>query len=213
MGEGEDEGTSILALTPTLSRLAAGEGVYQRTGALCMKDLVVAKKYAQAFFAQAQAGNVLQACHEGLEEFARVARLRSSLKRILEHPTIPLEEKKRTLHVVLGEHSIPLLERFLFLLVQKHRLDWLAPIAEAFQEAVDRYHKVQALQVRSAFAMSEAQQKQLQGQLEKLLQSKVRMEVRVDPALIGGLIVQTRDRVLDQSLKGQLQKLRRQLAA
>jgi F-type H+-transporting ATPase subunit delta len=172
-----------------------------------MKDSVVAKKYAHALFAEAQAKKELRAAQQGLEEFIRIARLRGSLKLILAHPFIAVEEKKRMIRSALGEYATPLLERFLFLLVSKRRLDLLFLIALEFQDEIDRFMKVQSLRVKSAFPMSESQQKELQGRLEKWLNSKVRMDVQVDSSLIGGLVIQTRDHVLDQSLKGQLKKL------
>jgi F-type H+-transporting ATPase subunit delta len=178
-----------------------------------MKDSVVARKYAHALFAEAQAKNELRAAQQGLEEFIRVARLRGSLKQVLAHPFITPDEKKRMIHAALGEYATPLLERFLQLLVARHRLDLLFLIALEFQEEVDRFMNVQSLRVETAFPMSEAQQKELQGKLEKWLKSKVRMNVQVDPSLIGGLIIRTRDHVLDQSLKGQLKRLRQELAA
>ena len=176
-----------------------------------MKDSVVANKYAHALFAEAQAKNELRAAQQGLEEFIRVARLRGSLKQILAHPFIVVEEKKRMIHSALGEYATPLLERFLFLLVSKRRLDLLFLIALEFQGEVDRFMNVQSLRVKTAFAMSESQQKELQAKLEKWLNSKVRMDLQVDTSLIGGLVIQTRDHVLDQSLKGQLKKLQQQL--
>ena len=178
-----------------------------------MKDIVVARKYAHALFLEAQAKNELRAAQQGLEEFIRVARLRSSLKGILSHPFITVDEKKRMIHATLGEYATPLLERFLQLLVSKRRLDLLYFIALEFQNEVDRFMNVQSLQVKAAFPMTEVQQKELQAKLENWLKSKVRMEIQVDPALIGGLVIQTRDHVLDQSLKGQLEKLKSQLTA
>jgi len=176
-----------------------------------MKDLVVAKKYAHALFAEAQAKNELRAAQQGLEEFVRVAKLRASVRQVLAHPFISVDEKTRMIHSALGEFATPLLERFLMLLIAKRRLDLIFAIAQEFEAEVDRFMNVQSLRVRTAFAMSETQQKQLQGKLEAWLGSKVRMDVQVDATLIGGLIIQTRDQVLDQSLKGQLTKLRHQL--
>jgi F-type H+-transporting ATPase subunit delta len=178
-----------------------------------MKEIVVAKKYAHALFAEAQAKNELRAAQQGLEEFIRVARLRGSLKAILSHPFIAPDEKKRMIRSALGEYATPLLERFLQLLVVRRRLDLLFLIALEFQNEVDRFMNVQSLRIKTAFPMTDPQQKQLQAKLESWLKSKVRMDIQVDPQLIGGLIIQTRDYVLDQSLKGQLVKLERQLAA
>jgi F-type H+-transporting ATPase subunit delta len=172
-----------------------------------LKDLVVAQKYAHALFAEAQAKNELRACQQGLEEFIRVARLRASLNQILSHPFISIEEKRKVISSSLGEYATPLLERFLLVLIEKHRLDLLFAIGQEFQAEVDRFQNVQALKIRSAFPLSESQTKDLQMKLEAWLKSKVRMDVQVDATLIGGLVVQTRDHVLDQSLKGQLKKL------
>jgi F-type H+-transporting ATPase subunit delta len=178
-----------------------------------MKDIVVAKKYAHALFAEAQAKNELRAAQQGLDEFIRVARLRASLKQILSHPFISVDEKKRMIGSALGEYATPLLERFLYLLVSKRRLDLLFLIALEFQDEADRFLNVQSLRVKTAFALSEPQKVELQQKLETWLKSKVRMDVQVDPQLIGGLIIQTRDYVIDQSLKGQLKKLQQQLVA
>jgi F-type H+-transporting ATPase subunit delta len=178
-----------------------------------MQDTVAARKYAKSLFAEAQAKNQLLACQQGLEEIVRVCRLRRSLKEILVHPFIPSQEKQRMIHSALGEYSTPLLEQFLFLLVRKRRFELLFLIAQEFQEEVDRFHNIQPLRVRVAFSMSEANQKHLKEHLEKWLGSKVRMDVEVDPALIGGLVIQTKDQVLDQSLRGQLKRLQAQLTA
>jgi F-type H+-transporting ATPase subunit delta len=176
-----------------------------------MQDTVVARKYARALFAEAKTHNQILHCQEGLDEFVRVLRLRGALRDVLTHPFIAPDEKKRLIHSVLGKWETPLLERFCYLLVGKHRFGMILNIVQEYQEEVDRYQKVQPLRVRVAFPMAEAQQQTLQAHLEKWLGQKVRLDVQVDPSLIGGLVVQAQDKVLDQSLKGQLERLREQL--
>jgi F-type H+-transporting ATPase subunit delta len=178
-----------------------------------MKDLVVAQKYAHALFAEALLKKEIDVCQKGLDEFIRVARLRASLIQVLSHPFIAVEEKKSLIHASLGKGATALLERFFLLLVEKHRLNLLFAIGQEFQAEVDRFQNVQALNVRSAFPLSEAQHKGLQEKLETWLKSKVRMDIQTDSSLIGGLAIQTRDHVLDQSLKGKLKKLQQQLTA
>lgn len=173
-----------------------------------MKDTVTASKYAKALFAQAQSANQLLACQQGLAEILRITKSRSSLAQILGQPFISTAEKQKLVHAALGEFSTPLLERFLNLLVQRRRFDLLPVVVEQFQEEVDRAQKVQAVKVRAAYAMNDAQKKTLQQKLEGWLNTKVRMDVAVDPQLIGGLVIQTRDRELDQSVRTQLKKLK-----
>ncbi|HVO33171.1 MAG TPA: ATP synthase F1 subunit delta [Elusimicrobiota bacterium] len=176
-----------------------------------MRDTIAARKYAQALFEEAKEHDQMLACQQGLQEMIRLVRLRKSLSDVLVHPFISSDDKERMIHSALGEYATPLLERFLFLLIKKHRFGLLVDIADLFQEAVDRYQNVQDLHVRTAFPLTDAQAKKLLESMQAWLKAKVRMDVRLDPELIGGLVIQTRDRVLDQSLKGQLARLEQRL--
>ena len=178
-----------------------------------MKDASVARKYSRALFAEALVKKELLACQQGLEEIVRVTRLRKSLPRVLSHPFIPPAEKRTMTHAALGEYATPLLELFLDVLIQKKRLDLLFLIAEEFQSEVDRHNQVQPLRVRTAYALSEVQQKTLKERLEKWLKTRVRMEVKADPALIGGWVIQTRDCECDVSLRGRLTEMKRILSS
>jgi F-type H+-transporting ATPase subunit delta len=178
-----------------------------------MKDLVVADKYAKALFNEAGRKNELTQANRAMQEIVRISRLRKSLKVILADPFIAISEKEVLIASVLGDKRCALSEHFVLLLVEKRRLDLIDRIAEKFQEEVDRAQNIQAITVQSAMAMSETEQKRLLQKLEVWLKSKVRMDLQVDPSLIGGLVVETRDHVLDESLKGQLKRLRKQLAA
>ena len=176
-----------------------------------MKSSSAAIKYAKALFAQALASNQVLACRQGLDEIVRIAKLRPSLSRVLAHPFVSVTEKKSMIHTALGEYATPLLERFLVLLVEKKRFGFLFAIRQEFQDQVDRHQNVQPLRVKSAVPLNDAQQRLLQKKLKTWLHSKVRMEVQVEPSLIGGLIVQTRDQEADQSIRGQLRRMRQQL--
>lgn len=178
-----------------------------------MIDRAIARKYAHALFSAALAKNEVRACQQGLEEIIRIAGVRPRLAQVLRHPFIGIEEKRVMIRAAMGEFATPLLERFLTMLVRRARLEHLEAIGLEFQEWVDRHQGVEPLRVRTAFALSEAKKKQLQAQLEKWRGTRVRLDIQEDPSLIGGLVIQTRDHVLDQSLKGQLDKLQKQLSA
>ena len=176
-----------------------------------MKDSLVAQKYAKALFAQALVKKEVLACQQGLEQIVRVARARKKFLTVLEHPFILVTEKRRMIHSALGEYATPLLERFLSLLVERKRVALLIPIQEAFQEEVDRHQNVQSVRVRSAFRLDEAHERRLKEDLKKWLRAEIRLEVDVDPSLIGGIVIQTRDQISDQSLRGKLERLKEQL--
>jgi F-type H+-transporting ATPase subunit delta len=172
-----------------------------------MKDTVAARKYARVLFNEAQKTNQIRACQQGLEELARITRMRDSLRAILVQPFIASPEKQKLIHASLGEYATPLLERFLTILVRARRMELLPLIIDYFEEEVDRSKNAQEVRVRSAFPLTEAQKKTLEEKLEGWLNSKVRLKVGVDPELIGGLVMETRDYRLDQSLRTRLKKL------
>lgn len=178
-----------------------------------MQDSVAAKKYARALFAEAQKANQLLACQQGLDQLALVSRSKGSLREVLQHPAISAAEKKNIIHAALGEYATPLLERFVQLLVAKHRLDLLTMIRQQFQEEMDRFQQVELVKVRTALPVSEAQRNVLQEKLEKWMGTKVRMEVQEDASLLGGLVIQSRNFLVDQSLRGQLKRLQKQLVS
>ncbi len=173
-----------------------------------MKDTVTARKYAQALFSQATEKGEVLACQQGLNEIVRIIRVKDSLRGILVQPFIGLDEKKKLVHAALGEYNTPLLERFLNMLVEKHRFELLPLIMELFQELVDQSQNIQVARVKTAYAMNETQKQTLQSKLENFVGAKLRMEMTVDPELIGGIIVQLKDRLLDQSLGTQLRQLK-----
>jgi F-type H+-transporting ATPase subunit delta len=177
-----------------------------------MIDLAAARKYAKSLFDEAKAANQLLACQQGLQAFVRITKQQAALPELFAHPGITQQEKSGILRTSLGEFATPLLERFLMLLVERGRLGLLPLIAQEFQEEVDRFQNVQPLKIRSAAPLSPTDQEALRVRLESWLEGKVRMSVAVDPELIGGLVIETRDYVLDQSVKGHLAKLRQQLA-
>lgn len=177
-----------------------------------MGDRSAARTYSRALFAQAASAKSLRICQERLDEAARVAKAVPALVRTMAHPAVSADEKRGILKTLLGPSAPELLEWFLVLLVQKHRFSQLPVIAEEYHDLVDRQEGIEPLKVRSAVALPEEDRRQLQARLEKWLKTKVRLDFQVDPSLIGGWVVQSRDRVLDQSLKGQLAQLQRRLS-
>ena len=117
------------------------------------------------------------------------------------------------IHAALGEYATPLLERFLTLLAEKKWFSLLSSVVEEFQAHVDRSQNVQAVAVATAYPLPESERRALQKRLETWLHSNVRMQVEVDAQLIGGLVIQTRDQECDQSVRGQLRKMRERLLA
>lgn len=100
---------------------------------------------------------------------------------------------------------------FLKLLLQNNRLPLLLEITKIFEELKAEDEGYIEAEVLTAFPFSKEAQKQFTATLEKTLNKKVHMKVSVDKSLIGGVLVRAGDRVIDGSIKGQLQHLQKAL--
>ena len=100
---------------------------------------------------------------------------------------------------------------FLQLLVQNNRLALLPDIARLFEEQKAEDEGYIAVEVLTAFDFTKESQQKFAATLEKTLSKKVHMNVTLDKSLIGGVLVRAGDRVIDGSVRGQLQNLQKAL--
>lgn len=171
-----------------------------------------ARRYATAIFELAQEEG-------GLDEWvARVESVRQvltdpGLAALLDNPTVSPRRRLDALDavgagVLGGEPGLNLAR----LLVEARRASLIDEIAGELAHLVDASAgRVRAL-VTTAIELSAPEAERLQKDLSARLGQEVRLEVRVDPAIIGGLVLQVGDRVTDASVASRLRQLRRALA-
>lgn len=100
---------------------------------------------------------------------------------------------------------------FLKLLVQNNRLTLAPTIALQFEKLRAESEGYIDVEVATAYTFSKEEQQRFTSTLEKTLSKKVHMKVTVDKTLIGGVLVRAGDRVIDGSIKGQLQHMQKTL--
>ena len=105
----------------------------------------------------------------------------------------------------------PMVSNLLQLLLDKHRLNVVDGVAQAYQEMVDEVENVKRAKIKTAIYLDDATQDQLRKTLEKLTGSTVVMEVQEDPSIIGGVVAKVGDLVLDGSVRSQIDSLRESL--
>ncbi|MEL6703985.1 MAG: ATP synthase F1 subunit delta [Bacteroidota bacterium] len=177
----------------------------------------VARRYAQALYQEAEA---LEASAAGSVEKidADVRDLRTSLADsrdlllLFESPVIPNDKKTSVVEKLLKGNVQPLTLDFVKLLVQKDRDGLLPEVLDAYQALRDEVNGVVEADVRSAMPLSAKETKALTKTLQQRTGKKVRLQVRVDEALMGGIVVRIGDQVYDGSVRHQLAQLRDQFA-
>jgi F-type H+-transporting ATPase subunit delta len=173
----------------------------------------VARRYAQALHAQAEQSGQVAAVDADIETIRATLAGSDDLRRLLGSPIVARGKKRSILHALFGAQIGKSSLAFLDLLVDKDREGDLAEIAEAYQAMRDRQQGVVVAQVRTAIELTPAEQSELKAALAGPAGGTVRLETRVEPDLIGGMVVRLGDTVYDGSVRHQLQQLRERFAA
>ncbi len=167
---------------------------------------IIAQKYAKGLFA---VGKELGKAKEFGEELKKVYEFLSAHPEVLEalqSPIYPPDLKLEIVEEIIKGLSLDEeVARFLRLLVEKKRIQFIKEIIEIYDELLDEEMGIARAEVRIAFEPTEEDLSKLSEALKKLVGKEVRLQVRVDPELIGGLVVKVGDLVLDGSVRAQLQ--------
>ena len=148
-----------------------------------------------------------------LQEFLTLLNEEANARRFLENPTMAGERRKRLMKEISGALSLDQrVANFIGILVDRDRLPDLEEIVQTYQKFLDEKLGIIRARVTSAHSLDAAQQKDLAVRLERATGKQVRMEVAVDPTLIGGVVAQVGSTIYDGSVRQQLQAFRNRLA-
>lgn len=178
-----------------------------------MSQSKAARRYAQALFLLASEQGKLDAVQADLQALGGLLAASPELRAFLGDLLLPPSRRSQ----VLGElferqgQADPLVVRFLFLLAEKKRLPLLADIVTAFGQSYDQARGILRVRVTSARPLDAAQVDRIVARLRAQHGKEIRPELDVDPALLGGFVIQVGDQVRDLSVETQLQRLQRQL--
>lgn len=171
----------------------------------------VAKRYVQGLLQAAKEKNCVGEVEQVLEKFARVIKENRDVPRILYHPTISRERKKKLLHGLLGRQVPDILERFMDYIIDKKRERILVLLYAEYRDAADKLRGIIRAKVRSAVQLTRGQVERLKNELEKNLGKKVEFEFELDKTILGGIQVFIGTYIIDGSLSGQLTRLHKHL--
>jgi F-type H+-transporting ATPase subunit delta len=177
-----------------------------------MADLRVARRYATALFGVAIQSDALDSVHSDLLAVRQLWEENPSLSAVMSRPQTSLEVKDRIWTQLLENNVGSLMIRFVRLLTDKRRISLLPEISDEFQRLADQHRNLVRATVTTAAPLPSDQAEALKASLTTKTGRNVEMDLHVDPALIGGVIVRIGDRIMDGSVRGHLARLRTRLA-
>lgn len=172
-------------------------------------DTGVAARYALALFELADEQRKLDQVANDLKSIDSMLKESAELRRLIGNPVVSRAESGRAMASLIEAIGVDELTRkFIGLVAVNRRLFALPGMIKSFlAELAERRGEVTA-EVVSATKLSDSQSQALEAALRSSLGGKVALSVDVDPSLIGGLVVKVGSRMVDSSLKTQLQKMR-----
>lgn len=169
-----------------------------------------AKRYAEAAFELAREQGALDQWERDLQRLADVLR-DPSVAEFFDSPAIPVDAKQRAIEAILPDPSQQYVRNLAFLLLERGRLSQLPQVVEVFRDLVLQERGIAIAEVTTAVDLTPDEAEQVRERLGQLTGKQIQLKPRVDPSIIGGIVVRIGDDLIDGSVRTQLTQLRQRM--
>jgi F-type H+-transporting ATPase subunit delta len=176
------------------------------------RPVAAARRYAEAAFQVAQADGTLDRWEADLATAAEILG-RPDVAPVVGNPAVPVAQRLGVVQQLLGSRVSPQALRLISLLVERGRVNGLPKVRDDYHALLNAHRGVVEATVTSAVPLTADETAAIRSRVEAMAGSAIELRTEVNPDLIGGLTVQVRDRLLDASIRGRLERLRTQLHA
>ncbi len=168
----------------------------------------LAGRYASALLDLADERRALDEVAGDLQSLRALIAESGDLRRLLSSPIYSRAQQSKAVSAIMEKAGIgELTRRFVLVVADNHRLFALSAMIDGYLAELARRRGEITAEVTSARSLSDSQQAALLETLRSSVGSKVQLDLKVDPALIGGLVVKVGSRMIDSSLRSKLQRL------
>ncbi|MBU0699854.1 ATP synthase F1 subunit delta [bacterium] len=172
----------------------------------------VAARYAQAFFDIAKEDEQIDKYGQELIIVSDVLSMNPDFFRLIRHPGITIVQKKELVWKILIACSISRpTHEFLMVLERRKRIDMIQEIVTSYLQMSDKQNNITTAIVTSAMPLNTAQQDAIKNKLSQMLSSVIKLKIQIEPEIIGGLIIRLKDKVIDGSVRGRLDRLKAEM--
>jgi F-type H+-transporting ATPase subunit delta len=171
---------------------------------------VAQRIYANALFEAASEQGKLEQVRDELHEFSEAVEEVPQLRALIENPELDSRVKREALTGVLADAD-ELVRNFVLLVVEKGRAEELDEMVQEFDALVAAEEGILDVELTTAVELSDDDATKILGQIEDVSGRRLRASRKVEPALIGGFVLQAGSYRADASVRGRLERLRQQL--
>ncbi len=170
-----------------------------------------AAAYAKALFEIAQAEDEILRVQEDLDRVVSTIAGHLKLKEILGDAAFPSAKKQEMLRQIFAESISPITLNTLIMLVDAHRDDEITAVAAAYGEITEAGTGAMTAKVTTAVPLTAELREELKAKLADVAGKDVAIQEKVDPAILGGVVVEMGGKVLDGSVKARLSEMKSKL--
>jgi F-type H+-transporting ATPase subunit delta len=168
-----------------------------------------ATRYAEALFDLASDASALDGVEADLKALSAAAAGSEDFRSFLTSPVYNADQKARAIAAIAEKVGVSgLTKNFLGVVAANRRLFALKDIVAAFDRRLAEYRGEVAAEAVSAAALNDDQTRRLRGEIEGVVGKAVNLTVKVDPDLLGGLIVKVGSKMIDSSLRTKLNRMK-----
>jgi F-type H+-transporting ATPase subunit delta len=174
--------------------------------------LKIAAPYARALFDFSVEKNIMHQITADFQNLDIFLKETPELVEYLNNPVVKQEAKGEILAKTLKSQINTETFKFLMVLVERNRINLLSPVIISYLNLIYQTASIKMIEVSTASAFTNLQKNTLIQKLKELTNAReIRLIITVDPSLIGGFLIQTESKVVDFTVKNQLQKLAKHL--
>lgn len=171
------------------------------------KNLKIAQPYAEAFLELATKESLDNVIND-LNCLSSTLTASKDLKKLLANPLVNGNSKKSIIKSIFNEKIDSKTLKFLLVLCDRGRISYLDSIVNKAMELAYKSASIEMVKVTSSISFTSAQQESLISKLKTLTgANQIKLDIEVNPNLLGGFVIQIGSKVIDTSLQGQLRQL------
>lgn len=169
----------------------------------------VGKLYAQALFELSLESDNIENVFSEMQQCRKIFDDNPELVKLLNSPVILKSEKHEVINKIFGESGM--VHDFICLITDKNRISYFGKITDAFTEHYNMHNNITEMTVITSIPLKAELKNKLIKKLEQKSGKTVKLNEKVDPSIIGGIILRIGNSQIDNSIKGRLEAVAQQL--
>lgn len=176
-----------------------------------MNESAITVRYSKAIYSLAREKEIINSLKNDMELISNVCKNSTDFILLLETPVVKASEKSRLISKIFKNKIHPLTLDFLQLIVKNNRETFIPSISRDTLDFIRHEKNIKSAVLTTAIQIDKSVIEEVEKLLEKELDGKVELTEKVNPDIIGGLILRIDDKQMDASVSTQLKKVKQQL--